>query len=181
MTRNKRILITPHVCRDGHTVGAFLNFRKQKICWECNRISHKKNYDKRWKVYEDRKHYGGNKETAVARDGGCVRCGITRAEHRVKYGRDISVHHIDGRGTQLPKEQQNNELSNLETLCSSCHSIQETPKRNGGRKHKITMEQARKIRELNGTMKQKDLAAMFGISRGNIYNIVHNNTWKESQ
>ena len=36
-----------------------------------------------------------------------------------------NIHHIDGNGTQLSEEQQNNSNKNLITLCSDCHDIVE--------------------------------------------------------
>lgn len=66
--------------------------------------------------------FGGNREIAIQRDGEkCLHCGMTRAEHKEKYGYDITVDHIDGRGTRTPPEERNNALDNLQTLCSSCH------------------------------------------------------------
>ena len=38
---------------------------------------------------------------------------------------NLTQHHIDGNGTHLPLEDQNNDPSNLITLCPSCHDIVE--------------------------------------------------------
>lgn len=64
----------------------------------------------------------------IERDGEqCVRCGMTRREHRQKYDRDLHVHHIT-RAEDYRDESGNiddleaNDLSNLLTLCFQCHS-----------------------------------------------------------
>ncbi|WP_019518973.1 HNH endonuclease [Faucicola boevrei] len=51
----------------------------------------------------------------------CCHCGITQKEQLARYGRDFSVNHI------IPFHQYGNtvianKLSNLETLCDSCHT-----------------------------------------------------------
>lgn len=68
------------------------------------------------------KNFGGNRYVVLARDGyRCVRCGITKDEHMEKYGRDISVDHIDG-------DRSNNQPSNLQTLCLRCHGKKDATK-----------------------------------------------------
>jgi len=53
---------------------------------------------------------------ALGRDNcTCVECGIVEIKHLRKYKRGLEVHHKD-------KNKRNNRLSNLETLCMSCHS-----------------------------------------------------------
>ena len=75
----------------------------------------KKAYDLR---YKDRVLFGGNREKAIQRDGEkCVKCGMTREQHRKTFGRDITVDHIDGNGRYTPPEGRNNSLDNLMTLC----------------------------------------------------------------
>lgn len=74
----------------------------------------------------DRNEFGGNREAAILRDKEkCVKCGITRSQHRITYGKDITVDHIDGKGKLVSKEDKNNELSNLQTLCSKCHGAKD--------------------------------------------------------
>lgn len=65
--------------------------------------------------YREKTHFGGNWKRALDRDGRtCQRCGAQPER--------VDVHHIDGRGSALPPEQQNNELENLVTLCVACHA-----------------------------------------------------------
>lgn len=77
------------------------------------------------------KHFGGNREVAIQRDGEkCVQCGMTREEHREKFGIDITVDHINGVGKFDSKsETPNHSLSNLQTLCKTCHTRKDNTKR----------------------------------------------------
>lgn len=59
---------------------------------------------------------------AIARDGyKCVRCGQTEMLELMRYGRGLHVHHI-----KPYNESRDNSLSNLMTLCASCHRTIET-------------------------------------------------------
>ena len=74
--------------------------------------------------------FGGNREKAILRDGGkCVKCGMTREEHKKKYNSDISVDHINGKGSSTAKEKKDNRLENLQTLCLSCHGLKDVSRR----------------------------------------------------
>lgn len=74
------------------------------------------------RIKDDKYFFGGNREIVIQRDGEkCVECGMTRAEHQAKYGKDITVDHIDRRGKNVPLAQKNNSLDNLQTLCLPCH------------------------------------------------------------
>lgn len=51
----------------------------------------------------------------LERDGyACVKCGMTDAEHKQKWGRPITVDHQD-------KNKKHNTMDNLQTLCLACH------------------------------------------------------------
>jgi len=50
----------------------------------------------------------------------CQDCGMTMPEHLDKYGRDLSVHHIQPART-LDDPENRNAADNLVTLCTSCH------------------------------------------------------------
>lgn len=68
-------------------------------------------------------HFGGNREAVIKRDDyKCQHCEMTREEHKNKYGRDISVDHVDG-------NKSNNSMSNLMTLCLGCHGRKDCVKR----------------------------------------------------
>lgn len=69
---------------------------------------------KRLTEYSYQRRYEGNREVALNRDGySCMDCGMTREEHFLKYKLDLGVFHADG-------NLENNELSNLITLCKAC-------------------------------------------------------------
>ena len=89
--------------------------------------------------------FGGNRELAIKRDGGkCVSCGMTREEHKLKYKKDITVDHIDGKGANTPSHLKNNSLDNLQTMCLSCHGRKDRV-RNGTRQQRLTEEDVRDI------------------------------------
>lgn len=59
--------------------------------------------------------FGKLRKLALDRDGHrCVKCGLTDQEHRAKWGRPITVDHID-------RNRKHNTLSNFQTLCLRCH------------------------------------------------------------
>lgn len=75
------------------------------------------------RAYNNRNRFGGNRIKALERDKWtCVKCGMTNDEHKLKYKRGLNVDHIDGRGSNLPKKEQNNNMDNLQTLCNPCHT-----------------------------------------------------------
>lgn len=64
------------------------------------------------RIAREQKHYGGQREAVLKRDGfKCRRCESTKS---------LVVHHKDrtGRGQQ---NGHNNDMDNLETLCRKCH------------------------------------------------------------
>ncbi len=72
--------------------------------------------NQRTRINNARINFGGNKYFVLERDGyKCIICGMTNDEHLLKYGRRITVNHING-------DRSNNKMNNLETLCSKCHS-----------------------------------------------------------
>lgn len=64
--------------------------------------------------------FGGNREVVLKRDNySCVTCGMSDIEHREKFGRSITVDHIDGHGRN--SKIKNHHITNLVTLCLPCH------------------------------------------------------------
>jgi hypothetical protein len=66
------------------------------------------------------------REKALKRDGfQCLRCGLTREKHKETTNFDLHVHHRRPRKWYYKKPNKDiedaNQLSNLITLCSSCH------------------------------------------------------------
>jgi hypothetical protein len=83
------------------------------------------------------KRYGMTKEQALKVLGDkCSDCKMTNQESIDKWGINLAVHHKDhnGRGVKKP----NNDISNLEILCTSCHS-----------KHHLTKEKAQEMNRLS--------------------------------
>lgn len=78
----------------------------------------------RWKGGRDYyygKNWGEMREKAIQRDSErCQACGITRREHRDKYGNDLHVHHITPL-SEFESVENANSLDNLITLCHSDH------------------------------------------------------------
>lgn len=85
--------------------------------WD-KRNSHKK------KQSSNNFHFGGNRELALERDNWtCQECGMSQEKCIVMFNRGLSVHHKDENGLNVPKEDKNNELENLITLCTRCHNV----------------------------------------------------------
>lgn len=62
---------------------------------------------------------GGLREQVLERDGyKCVKCLMTDAEHKAKFGRPITIDHKD-------RNRQHNTMDNLQTLCLSCHGAKD--------------------------------------------------------
>ena len=67
--------------------------------------------------YSTAAHYAtaGQRRHILERDAyQCVRCGLTDAEHKARWGRPITIDHID-------KDRARNTDDNLQTLCLTCH------------------------------------------------------------
>lgn len=72
--------------------------------------------------------FGMNGQLALERDDyRCVSCGMTDDEHRDRYGRSITIDHIDGEGRN--SKNPNNDLDNLQTLCLPCHGRKDAKRR----------------------------------------------------
>lgn len=129
--------------------------------------------------YKNNTLFGGNREAAVQRDREkCVRCGMTRKEHRDKFGRDITVDHIDGSGRNTEEEIRNNEISNLQTLCLRCHGKKDVVFRSS--KIILTEEDVRDIRMFaEAGMKSKDIHKCYRmVSINTIRSVRSGHNWK---
>ena len=132
--------------------------------------------------------YGEEREEAIKRDGQkCVKCMITRDEHKEKYNRDITVDHIDGKGRNTPLKLKNNSLNNLQTLCLSCHGKKDILRRTAlntatGERHgsaKLKQQDVDDIRMFYSRgIKVKDIVTVYPVSKITLYYIVNGTTWK---
>lgn len=123
----------------------------------------------------ERYKFGGNREAAIQRDGErCVKCGMTRFTHRIKYGKDITVDHIDGLGVSVKAGLKNNNLDNLQTLCLSCHAKKDMRRR---KRPMLSEVDVINIRHCKGAVNGMDLAKIYGIQHSTIYKIWNRRTW----
>lgn len=112
---------------------AYIKYRKKHS--SLSDLLSKKNYDNKYL-------FGGNRIKALERDNyKCVKCGMTNEEHIRKYGCEITIDHIDGKGAY--SNIKNNKLSNLQTLCLHCHGLKDCVR--GGvtsprKVHQLTMD-----------------------------------------
>jgi hypothetical protein len=71
--------------------------------------------------YQQKYHFGAHPEVIERRErDGCTHCGISNAEHKATFGRELTVHHIDGMGRTSARP--NHDPSNLLILCDRCHT-----------------------------------------------------------
>ena len=156
------------------------HFGRIRMCKKCCSISKRINGQK----YRDTELFGGNREKAIKRDKyKCVCCGMARRHHKEKIGIDIIVDHKDGNGRRSMR--QNNSMSNLQTLCASCHGKKEGGKSRCrfGERHpnsKLTDKDVIKIKELyhSGNYFLRELGETFGISRTCVGRIINKKAWK---
>ena len=142
-----------------------------RACKQCRGIKYSGGSPIQWM---DVHGYSGNREKAILRDGEkCTNCALTREEHRVKYHKDITVDHIDGRGTNLPRAERNNSLDNLRTLCLGCHASKDNKQR------KITFVQAVNIRHMREELRQVDIAKLYGVSQEYVSQIIRE-VWRKA-
>lgn len=77
-----------------------------------------------------KKRFGGLREKVMELyDGKCYMCSMTRKEHKKKWGRDLTLHHIDGQGRY--SKEPNNEIDNLMPLCLHHHGKIDAMKKEG--------------------------------------------------
>lgn len=103
-------------------------------------------------AYKDEIRFSGNKKSVLERDGHkCTQCG---------YDEGLIVHHIDHSGSS---ENPNNEMSNLTTLCRSCHMRHHASGENSSAFIPLTKEQILKVREESASW--AEVARKFSIDK----------------
>ena len=92
---------------------------KQRICKSCYKQRGYKSISSMHKA-----RFGGLRDLVLKRDNfKCVGCNMTDIEHIEKWGRHLTLDHIDGKGRHYIEKglNPNNTLNNLQTLCLRCH------------------------------------------------------------
>ncbi len=88
-------------------------FRKKQKEYETEYYS-RPEVKQRLKEYGYSRRYAGNRNAVLDRDGfACVDCGMIQKQHKLNYGIDLGVFHVDG-------DLENNSMNNLATLCRVC-------------------------------------------------------------
>jgi hypothetical protein len=76
-----------------------------------------------YKKSMDISDFGGLRTQILLRDNwSCVFCGMENDTHIMKWGREITIDHIDG-------NRKNNTMSNLQTVCLCCHGKKDIKRR----------------------------------------------------
>lgn len=77
--------------------------------------------------------WAGKRKRALKRDGyRCVECGISDEAHREEHGYGLDVNHIRPFWQHCGDNEKANRLSNLESMCRSCHQTKEWRERRSG-------------------------------------------------
>lgn len=111
------------------------HYRKYKETFQKYRAEHKagaKKYRDEHKhimaIYRDDYHFGGNRLKVLERDGyRCRRCFMSMAQHIEKWGCELTVDHLDGKGRN--SKVKNHDINNLITFCLQCHGKKDIVRR----------------------------------------------------
>lgn len=117
-------------CKRGHSKEPYIDKNGYSNCRVCRCMGviryTKNNLDK----IVNQREFGGNRYKCLERDNyTCVNCGMDNKEHLERWGRTITVDHIDGNGRYKKAYEKNHDLSNLQTLCLSCHGKKDVARR----------------------------------------------------
>lgn len=79
---------------------------------------------------KNKARFGGLRLEVFNRDKNqCVDCGMNQKEHVKRWGKSLTINHINGvgRNSVIP----DNRIENLETLCLKCHGIKDSKRTKG--------------------------------------------------
>ncbi len=138
--------------------------------------------EKRKKMeYRRKLLFGNDWKKVFERDNyTCQRCGMTNKEHIKKWGRHISLHHIDGKGKNA--KEKNNSMNNLITFCISCHGVIDTHRivlKGTHNNVKLTPDKIREIRKLRNDkhLIYSAISKMYGVCNTTIIYIINGRSW----
>lgn len=117
--------------------------------------------------YSTTAHYGAgtNRGAVLERDGhACVKCGMTDEQHKARWDRPITVDHIS-------KDRSDNRMSNLQTLCLTCHGRKDLIAKLRVRKRDQYADQIRAGRAAGLTYQQ--IAEQTGLSIGSVWKVMN--------
>ena len=97
-----------------------IRYRKYRKSYKAYRTKNKEKGAKGAKEWRSKSRFGGLRYEILKRDGfKCVKCGMTREQHFMRFGRDITIDHTNGKGRY--SKIKDNRPENLVTLCLFCH------------------------------------------------------------
>lgn len=168
---------------------------KYSYCKSCKKQINKKYYNenfdkvaeyhyKRWRENNNVKIINkkakekarcGINATEFVKDKCCVACGMTNNEHFAKWNERLHIDHInnDGRANQRIGLLPNNELSNLQILCRSCHVKKDNKTKDYGKRSIFSKEDICNILNMAKESKNiRKLAMDLRYNYGTIYAII---------
>lgn len=153
-----------------------INYRRYKNSYKKYYEANKEQFKAYKKEYRDNTSFGGRRNEVLLRDGyKCVKCGMSNEEHISMFNRELTIHHIDGKGRGV--KEKNNELENLITLCLRCHGDSDIQRRSW-RKVRLDEEKVRYIRKAYPKVSVKELAGKFGVQITSIYKVLEGTYFK---
>jgi len=115
--KQKKALFVKNLCRKCYDTKHKDRILKTHREWD-RRNTHKK------KQSSNNFHFGGNRDLVLERDNWeCQECGMSQEKCIILFNRQLSVHHKDENGLNVPKEEKNNDIDNLITMCTRCHNL----------------------------------------------------------
>lgn len=163
-------------CINGHPYqeGSYYVYGDKHMCKVCTSARRKRYQDKTNfnAKYKSDLYFGGKRFDVLERDGNaCVSCKITSEEHIKKYGSDLNIDHIDKMGTGVPRELRNNDISNLQTLCSVCHGRKDANR-------KLTEVQVINMRHMYPEVTARKLSEFYNVAETTVWGILKGRKWR---
>lgn len=113
----------------------YLKYRKYNLRYA--RDYYKNNIEKmrkyaifRRKINWNINEFNGQRDLVLERDNyTCQYCGMTQEQHILLFNKSLTIHHLDGKGVNVPRTEKNNDINNLITLCLRCHGREDSLRR----------------------------------------------------